>query len=497
MHPDDQEADSGHLPDAQAEDAGGCTTNESCGENAICRKDSGECVSLLSEDCVRVVGDASSDRAVIIGSVLKIVGQDLGGSPSMQAGMELARDEIMEVARGLPDRSGGKARPLVLVECNAVVDAVRATRYLTETIGVPAVLGASNSGTTTAMATEVTIPGKVLLMSPTATSPTISSLDDDGLVWRASPSDTFQGKVMSQVYAMVQARVASEDPSAAGKVRLALLTKGDTYGKGLRDVLLSTLEVNGKPVANETMNFRLKEYPNTDDEPSFDFTPIISDVSAFAPHVVMIAGTGEALKIIRDLEALLGPTDPKPLYLLSDGMVNPDLPALVDMLDGDAAEGLRARTLGVIPGNPGSRNFTNFRLRFSGKFGSTLDPTNGSFGYDSLYLTAYAIVASQTSPPTGPDLAEALKKITGANGVKVTFEPNSINDAMQLLTAGQTIDVTGASGPLDFDPRTGDPIADIDVQTMCVSDGQTAWVSSGLAYDAVGDALVGAVKACP
>src|SRR5437763_13108311 len=62
---------------------------------------------------------------------------------------------------------------------------------------VNVIIGEMASGATIPMAQSVTIPSHVVLISPTASAPQLTTLADQGYVWRAYPSDTLQGKVLA------------------------------------------------------------------------------------------------------------------------------------------------------------------------------------------------------------------------------------------------------------------------------------------------------------
>src|SRR5207237_9449387 len=59
------------------------------------------------------------------------------------------------------------------------------------------IIGEMASGATIPMAQSVTIPNHVVLISPTASAPQLTSPKDNGYVWRAYPPDTLQGKVLA------------------------------------------------------------------------------------------------------------------------------------------------------------------------------------------------------------------------------------------------------------------------------------------------------------
>src|SRR3954451_13115078 len=60
------------------------------------------------------------------------------------------------------------------------------------------IIGEMASSATIPMAQSVTIPNKVVVISPTSSAPQITDIADNGYLWRAYPSDTLQGKVLAQ-----------------------------------------------------------------------------------------------------------------------------------------------------------------------------------------------------------------------------------------------------------------------------------------------------------
>src|SRR5262249_19701584 len=158
-------------------------------------------------DCTKIVGDDSVDDALVVGVVVQLSGQLLNKGPSLIAAMELAQDEIAQTAGGVPGMSGRK-RPLVLVECDESQDPVRAARHLVDEAGLPALLGPTFSGQVVSVATTVTLPAGALLVPPTATSPALTQLEDQGLLWRTVPSDALQGGTLVQLVADLQTNLS-------------------------------------------------------------------------------------------------------------------------------------------------------------------------------------------------------------------------------------------------------------------------------------------------
>ena len=103
--------------------------------------------------------------------------------------------------------------------------------------GVEAIVGSLSSGVTLAVAESVTIPNGAVLVSPASTSPAISSLDDNDLVFRTTVSDAFQGVILAQL--------ANE----LGYENVATMYINNAYGEGLSTVFSETFESLGGTVS--------------------------------------------------------------------------------------------------------------------------------------------------------------------------------------------------------------------------------------------------------
>ncbi|HSM18830.1 MAG TPA: ABC transporter substrate-binding protein, partial [Hyphomicrobiales bacterium] len=77
--------------------------------------------------------------------------------------------------------------------------AVNGADRLVNSEQVVAIVGALCSGATIAAANNVAVPAGVVMISPASTSPALSELDDNDLVFRTPPSDAYQGVVLARV----------------------------------------------------------------------------------------------------------------------------------------------------------------------------------------------------------------------------------------------------------------------------------------------------------
>src|SRR5712691_12303625 len=100
------------------------------------------------------------------------------------------------------------------------------------------ILGEMASSATIPMAQSVTIPNKVVQISPTSSAPQISSIADNGYLWRTYPSDTLQGKVLAQ---------AAVDAFGKG-AKLNVGARNDAFGTALKQLFVSEWEKQGGKV---------------------------------------------------------------------------------------------------------------------------------------------------------------------------------------------------------------------------------------------------------
>ena len=77
--------------------------------------------------------------------------------------------------------------------------AVSAAERLVTSDKVNAIVGGDCSGVTGAILQNVARPNGIVMISPSATSPALSTAEDDGLFFRTSPSDARQGQIMTEI----------------------------------------------------------------------------------------------------------------------------------------------------------------------------------------------------------------------------------------------------------------------------------------------------------
>ena len=307
-------------------------------------------------------------------------------------------------------------------------------------------------------------------------------------MWRTCPSDALQAIPLAGLVTPLETQIRAEQAlMASDKIRVAMAVKGDAYGTGLGDAVTPLLMFNGATAANNGENFQRFEYADPSGNPNPDFSEIITNIVTMKPHVVLMFGTTEAAKNLFDgIEAAWGdlnPMPPRPYYLFPDGG------KVVELTDGVGADDeKRKRVRGTVPG-VASELYGAFKIRYQSYIKE--DPlAYADTGYDAAYLLAYSMLAVGNKPLTGVAISDAMKKMS--KGTKLDTGPGNINKAFDAIQSSGEIDYNGASGPLNFDPKTGEAKADIDI--WCIgrnAQGKATFFSSGQHYDAEGDMIVG------
>lgn len=434
-----------------------CTTDAECasrGSGLVCR--GSLCVAqndgALDARCTPIgPAEGEGGEAVTLGALLPLTDGDGGAGqwgPFWRNAIEVTITELNP-----PLRRGIRGRPLRVLMCDTAGDPNRAAALAKDLVarGVPAIL--SDGSTETIAIASVTVPANVLLMAGASTSPEITHLPATGprglrMVWRTTPSDTFQGRVIAQVLARGGGDAGAEAGPDAALPRVGAFERDDPYGQGLWGAFQSA-------------------YPG--EKKAFLF-PVAGDVSsalaaerALAPDVALvIAFPDEVVSIVNAASSAPPPAMP-PKWFFTQGA---KFPALFSKLKNPAfIEG--ARGTSPSQGDPTSVAYQWIASQVQGKYGtdpkSIVDMTNV---FDATMLLA--IAAYWAGDPSrkldGPTMAEALTHVSAAGvGTPVPLDPPDFNDAVDRLGKGTDIDVEGASGHLDFDPATGEAPSNIEV----------------------------------
>ena len=134
----------------------------------------------------------SDGHGIKMGIILGFTGPIETLTPAMAASAELAFKEASDSGSLL----GGKKISVERAD-STCVDSAAAEGLISN--GVVAIMGADCSGVTGAIATNVAVPNGVVMISPSATSPGLTDLNDNGYFFRTAPSDARGGQILADI----------------------------------------------------------------------------------------------------------------------------------------------------------------------------------------------------------------------------------------------------------------------------------------------------------
>jgi hypothetical protein len=351
------------------------------------------------------------------------------------------------------------------------------------------------------VSSQVTIPGKTLVLSPSALADSITGLPDD-LTFLMVPSDVQRGPLMvreqpvsptrvepvGQVRAL-EAQIKTE--RTKDTIKLGIVYRDDALGVGTRDSL-STLTLNGASLASQlASNVRVRPYKPS--SIAADTAAIVELFTDFLPDIVVLAGTAEVVsQVMIPLEIALEAKDSallRPYYVLIDSGRVPELrdatkqPPVPATIPDPESLRKRVRGTGITPGGA-QRVFdlftTDYATAYPDRPGDALN-TGVASSYDAAVAIAFAIAANQDKPVTGPNLAAGLRQLAGGTG-QFNTGPATLRQAMQALASGERITAMGTFGPLAWDSEGA--VLGGTLEVWCVgNDDARTFKSAGLTFD--------------
>ncbi|MDY6765695.1 MAG: ABC transporter substrate-binding protein [Halobacteria archaeon] len=355
-------------------------------------------------------GDGGGGQTYTIGSAVSLSGDLSPYGTRHERGMNMALERINQV--GL--KNGGKLEVILEDTGSAEQTGVSAAQKLVNQNGVPLLIGAVSSGVTMAIAQSVTIPNKVLHISPHSTSPKITGLDDDKYVLRAAPSDAFQGAAM--------AKLALEQ----GVKSASVIMINNDYGRGFADVLQQKFEEGGGKV--------LKKVPYSSGQASYKSQ--LNSAMEGDPGALMFIAYPQSFTTMAKQAFEMGIKD-QVKYIGAES-------TLADQIKNNVPAKALEGMVGTTPTAPTeSDSWKNFVSNFESKHGER--PTVWSaYSFDATMLAALAIEAADSFD--SKSLRDAIYPLSRPEGTKVS----SFEEAKSELQAGNQINYEGVSGSVDL-----------------------------------------------
>ncbi|MDB2434980.1 ABC transporter substrate-binding protein [Alphaproteobacteria bacterium] len=350
---------------------------------------------------------ASSQKKVSedikVGILLGFTGPIESLTPDMASGAELAFNEASNSGELL-----GGSKITILRADSTCVDSAAATAAAEDLLsqGMTAMMGADCSGVTGAVATNVAVPNGFVMISPSATSPGLTDLEDKGMFFRTAPSDARGGQVLADI------------TNDKGIKSVAITYVNSDYGLGLADVYKAAVEAYGITVTTMASHE--------------------SDKADYSADVgVLSSAGGDALAVLGYLDnaggnIIEGSLDSGAFdtFVLSDGMIGD---SLTDRFGSDLNN-----SFGSMPGSLGE----GAQLFKSVAEAGGINPSvYVGESYDAAALIVLAMQAGNSSDKGS--IAENIMSVANAPGEKIMA--GEIAKGLKLLASGKEIDYQGAT----------------------------------------------------
>ncbi len=340
-----------------------------------------------------------------MGIILGFTGPIESLTPAMAASAELAFKEASDSGALL----GGETITPIRAD-STCVDSAAATTAAEDLIaqGIAAIMGADCSGVTGAIASNVAVPNGVVMISPSATSPGLTTLDDRGLFFRTAPSDARGGQILADI---------TKD---RGIKSVAITYTNNDYGKGLADVYEAAVKAHGITVTAVAAH----------EDGKGDYNAEVSVLASAGGDAVAVIGyVDQGGKGIIQASLDSGAFD---TFILSDGMIG-------DSLTDTFGSSLN-KSFGSLPGSTGKGS--KIFATVAGAAG--IDPS-GPYTGESYDAAALIVLAMQAGGSADRD-SIAKNVMAVANGPGKKIYPGELKKGLDLLAKGKAIDYEGATG---------------------------------------------------
>lgn len=361
---------------------------------------------LASTLLAAMTGTAMADGHMVkIGVILGFTGPIESLTPDMAASAELAFKEASDSGILL----GGKKIAPVRADstCTDSAAATAAAERLISSDGVAAIFGADCSGVTGAVANNVAVPNGVIMISPSATSPGLSSIKDNGYFFRTAPSDARQGQVLANVL------------KSRGIKEVAVTFTNNDYGKGLADSFSTAFKNVGGKVSISAAH----------EDGKADYSAEVGALSATgSKHLAVFGYLDQGGKGIIQASLDSGAFDS---FVLADGMIGESLTKAI----GKDLNG----AIGTLPGGA-SAGATSYQT-MAAKAGIKKDGPYVGESYDAGALIALAMQAAGSADRSA--IQSKIMMVANAPGEKIM--PGELAKGLKILKNGGDVDYVGAT----------------------------------------------------
>lgn len=379
--------------------------------------------------CVPLLVAGGSKKAVdmeeiTIGALLPLSGDLAVYGQTVQKGVKLAVKQINEAGGPL-----GMKLKVVFRDSQTDPTALRdGAEKLVNVDKVPAIVGPMIRSD---VATPVTAPNHVVIISPSNTPTWVTTLDDDDYTFRTTASDAIQGKVLGQLAREV------------GYETAAILYINDPYGGGLAESTKEWFEKSGGKVLG------MAAY----DPGEVAYKMQLNELAKGDPDVLVLIGYPESGVVIIRQALSAGLFDQ---FLFPDGMQSEQI---ITDVGGDHLEGM----YGTGPGAAETASYENYLQAYQAEYGEKPATAYTENAYDGVVVIALAMAAAGKDAlraDSGKAIRDNLREVANPPGEEIVAGVEGFRRAFELLEQGKAVNYEGAAGSIDFDEH-GDTVTPI------------------------------------
>ena len=287
--------------------------------------------------------------------------------------------------------------------------------------GYPAITGPASSGVNLQVTRNAMIPNSTVGVSPSSTSPAVTTLDDDDYIFRTCPSDALQGRVIAQVGA-----------ESLGNSTAATMYVNNSYGQALSQSFAGAFEERGGSVSQQVAFQKEQSSYSSQLETALNGSPDM---------LVVIGYPASGVQLFRDYYSDFASGED---IVVTDGLIANDLP---DDVDNDMGN-----VTGTAPkaSGPGREAFDSL---YQDEYGRA----PGVFNAQAYDATAVSLLANiYAGENSGTAIRDNMRRAANPDGEE--FGPDSLAEAFETAAAGDEVNYQGASSSVNFD-ENGDMAA--------------------------------------
>lgn len=366
----------------------------------------------------------AGDGTLTVGTLFPVTGAQAFIAAAQVAGVDLAVKEINE--------SGGVlGKSIVVIHADsgeAKGKTLEASFGALADKKVDVIIGPSSS-----VLAERILPSAIAagipLISPAATAPRLSGLDDEGMLFRTISSAAMQGTVLAELASDIERARDEEKADPGAGARLAVIYFDDDTGRAVAaSATAAVYEAGGRLVASEKFTAATK-----------DVKGVVATVTASKPDAVILASPFGAMEQNKSIiTALTSASLGKERLWLASGNLADYSQAL--------PAGILTGARGVIEGAEPDKAFRK-SITSVGK--NVTDFRYAAEAYDAVMLAALAAIVADND--SGAAVAARLADAS-AGGIKCL----SLDECRTVLKTQDDIDYDGVSGPVNL-TEAGDP----------------------------------------